>query len=31
MDKLFFEKPSLERKDEIIEFLDEFIKSLGIN
>lgn len=26
MDKLFFEKPSLERKDEIIEFLDEFIK-----
>ena len=24
MDKFYYEKPSLKRKDEIIEFLDEF-------
>ena len=27
MDKFYFEIPSLERKDEIIEFLDEFVKN----
>ena len=26
MEKFYFEKPSLKRKDEIIDFLDEFIK-----
>lgn len=26
MEKFYFEKPSLERKDEIIEYLDEFVK-----
>ena len=26
MDKFYYEKPSLKRKDEIIEFLDEFKK-----
>ena len=26
MEKFFYEKPSIERKDEIIEYLDEFVK-----
>ncbi len=27
MEKFYFEKPSIERKDEIIEYLDEFVKN----
>ena len=27
MEKFYFEKPSLKRKDEIIEYLDEFVKN----
>ena len=32
MEKFYFEKPSIERKDEIIEYLDEFVKNtMGYN
>ena len=27
MEKFYFEKPSIERKNEIIEYLDEFVKN----
>ena len=30
MEKFYFEKPSIERKDEIIEYLDEFVKTIQI-
>ena len=26
MEKFYFERPSMERKNEIIEYLDEFVK-----